>query len=72
MTVMRLGGTVVIMEKFDAALLLKLIEKHRVTHSQWVPIMFTRMLKLPQAVRDAYDVSSLQIAIHAAAPCPLR
>ena len=59
------------MEKFDPELALKLIEEHRVTHSQWVPIMFTRMLKLPQAVRDAYDVSSMQFAIHAAAPCPI-
>ena len=65
------GGTCVIMEKFEPELALKLIEEHRVTHSQWVPIMFTRMLKLPQAVRDAYDVSSMQVAIHAAAPCPI-
>ena len=65
------GGTCVIMEKFEPELALKLIEEHRVTHSQWVPIMFSRMLKLPQAVRDAYDVSSMQFAIHAAAPCPI-
>jgi fatty-acyl-CoA synthase len=65
------GGTIVVMEKFDPELALKLIEEHRVTHSQWVPIMFNRMLKLPQDVRDAYDVSSMQVAIHAAAPCPI-
>ncbi len=65
------GGTVVIMEKFDPEQALKLIEEHRVTHSQWVPIMFVRMLKLPEEVRKAYDVSSMQYAIHAAAPCPI-
>lgn len=67
-----LGGTVVVMEKFDPEQALKLIEEHRVTHSQWVPIMFIRMLKLPQEVRQAYDVSSMQYAIHAAAPCPIE
>lgn len=66
------GGTIVIMEKFDAELALKLIEEHRVTHSQWVPIMFIRMLKLPEEVRNAYDISSMQFAIHAAAPCPIH
>jgi long-chain acyl-CoA synthetase len=65
------GGTIVVMEKFMPELALQLIEEHRVTHSQWVPIMFNRMLKLPQDVRDAYDVSSMQVAIHAAAPCPV-
>lgn len=65
------GGTTVIMEKFEPELALKLIEEHRVTHSQWVPIMFSRMLKLPQEVRDAYSMSSMQLAIHAAAPCPV-
>jgi fatty-acyl-CoA synthase len=66
------GGTTVVMEKFEPELALKLIEEHRVTHSQWVPIMFSRLLKLPQEVRDAYDVSSMQVAIHAAAPCPVE
>ncbi|MEZ5572639.1 MAG: acyl-CoA synthetase [Halioglobus sp.] len=66
------GGTTVIMEKFEPELALKLIEEHRVTHSQWVPIMFNRLLKLPQEVRDAYDMSSMQVAIHAAAPCPIE
>ena len=65
------GGTVVVMEKFGPEQALKLIEEHRVTHSQWVPIMFVRMLKLPQETRDAYDLSSMQLAIHAAAPCPV-
>ena len=71
MWTMRLGGTVVIMESFDAEWALALIEKYKVTTSQWVPTMFIRMLKLPEAVRTRYDVSSLQMAIHAAAPCPI-
>src|SRR5690606_33611713 len=50
---------------------LELIEKYRVTTSQWVPTMFVRMLKLPEEVRARYDVSSLKVAIHAAAPCPV-
>jgi long-chain acyl-CoA synthetase len=66
------GGTTVVMEKFDPEGALGLIAEHRVTHSQWVPIMFIRMLKLPQEVRDRHDVSSMQFAIHAAAPCPIE
>ena len=66
----RQGGTAIIMEKFDPEHYLALIEQHRVTHSQLVPTMFSRMLKLPDAVRLRYDISSLEIAIHAAAPCP--
>ncbi|MFV0277803.1 MAG: acyl-CoA synthetase [Parahaliea sp.] len=66
------GGTVVVMEKFEPESALKLIEEHRVTHSQWVPIMFIRMLKLPEVIRLAHDVSSMQFAIHAAAPCPVE
>ena len=66
------GGTSVIMERFDPERALALIEEHRVTHSQWVPIMFVRMLKLPEEVRSRYDVSSMQFAIHAAAPCPIE
>jgi fatty-acyl-CoA synthase len=65
------GGTTIVMENFDPERALQLIEEHRVTHSQWVPIMFIRMLKLPEEVRERYDVSSLQLAIHAAAPCPI-
>ena len=70
MAVHRLGGTAVVMEHFDPAEALALIERHRVTHSQWVPTMFIRMLKLPDEVRQRHDLSSLQAAIHAAAPCP--
>ncbi len=71
MTVQRLGGTVVMMEHFDAEEYLRLVEKHRCTHSQLVPTMFVRMLKLPEDVRRKYDLSSLRCAIHAAAPCPV-
>jgi len=71
MSVMRAGGTAVIMEAFDAEQFLRLVEKHRITHSQLVPTMFVRFLKLPDAVRLKYDVSSLKCAIHAAAPCPI-
>ncbi len=69
--VLALGGTTIIMEKFDAEQALLNIEKHAVSHSQWVPIMFIRMLKLPEGTRNSYDVSSLKVAIHAAAPCPI-
>jgi long-chain acyl-CoA synthetase len=70
-SVQRLGGTVVLMERFDAAKALALIERHRVTHAQFVPTHFVRMLKLPAEDRRRFDVSSLQKAIHAAAPCPI-
>src|SRR5260370_28971457 len=66
----RNGGTAIIMESFDPERYLELVEKWGVTHSQLVPTMFSRMLKLPAAVRKRYDLSSLEIAIHAAAPCP--
>jgi long-chain acyl-CoA synthetase len=65
-----LAGTVVVMERFDAEETLRLIEAHRVTHVQFVPTMMSRILALPQAVRDSYDLSSLVFVIHAAAPCP--
>ena len=65
------GIPVVILERFDAEGALDAIARHRVTHGQFVPVMFTRMLKLPEAVRTSYDVSSLQRVIHAAAPCPV-
>ncbi len=71
MTVQRLGGTVVVMEKYDAEEALKLIERHKITHSQWVPTHFVRMLKLPQETRSSFDISTLKVAIHAAAPCPV-
>jgi acyl-CoA synthetase (AMP-forming)/AMP-acid ligase II len=67
----RLGATVVVMDRFEPEEALALIEQHRVTHSQWVPTMFIRMLKLPEEVRHRYDLSSLRFAVHAAAPCPV-
>ena len=67
----RRGGTAVIMERFDAEHFLALVERYRVTHTQLVPTMFSRMLKLPEAARRAYDLTSLEVAIHAAAPCPI-
>ncbi len=66
------GGTAVVMPRFDAEEALSAIEEHGITHSQWVPTMFVRMLKLPAETRAAYDVSSMQVAIHAAAPCPVE
>src|SRR5882724_4750309 len=66
----RMGGTAIIMERFDPERYLALIPKWGVTHTQLVPTMFSRMLKLPEEVRNRYDLSSLEIAIHAAAPCP--
>jgi long-chain acyl-CoA synthetase len=71
LSVLRMGGTVIAMENFDAETCLALVEKHRVTHGQFVPTMFVRMLKLDEEVRAKYDVSSLRAVIHAAAPCPI-
>jgi len=71
MTVMKLGGTCVLMENFDAEDFLRLVGTHKVTHTQLVPTMFVRFLKLPDEVRLRHDVSSLTCAIHAAAPCPI-
>jgi long-chain acyl-CoA synthetase len=71
MAVQRVGAAAITMPKFDAETVLRLMETHRVTHAQFVPTMFVRMLKLPDAVRKSYDVSSLECVIHAAAPCPL-
>lgn len=72
MSAQRLGGTSIIMEHFDPEQCLGLIEKYKITHSQFVPTMFVRMLKMPSSVRAKYDVSSMQVAIHAAAPCPME
>ena len=70
-TMQRLGATTVVMEKFDPLEALALIERHHVTLSQWVPTMFIRMLKLTEDERRRYDLSSHQVALHAAAPCPV-
>ena len=66
----RVGATVILQPRFDAEELLQLIEKHKVTHLHMVPIMFNRLLKLPEAVKRKYDISSLEFVVHAAAPCP--
>jgi long-chain acyl-CoA synthetase len=71
MSMQRLGATVVVMERFDPRSCLELIERHRVTHAQFVPTMFVRMLRLPPDERLRYDLSSLQFVVHAAAPCPV-
>ena len=67
-----LGGTVIMMPRFDPIGALAVIEEYRVTHSQWVPTMFSRMLKLDEDERSGFDLSSHKVAIHAAAPCPPR
>ncbi|KAA9018237.1 acyl-CoA synthetase [Sphingobium limneticum] len=71
MTIHRLGGTVVVMDRFDAEDSLALIERYRITHATWVPTHFVRLLKLPEDVRARYDHGSLKAVIHAAAPCPV-
>jgi long-chain acyl-CoA synthetase len=71
MAVHAIGGTVIVMERFDAEDALRLIEKYKVTSAQWVPTHFVRMLKLPEEVRTRYDLSSLKAVFHAAAPCPV-
>ncbi|WP_420997864.1 AMP-binding protein [Cupriavidus sp. 30B13] len=71
LAVQQLGGTSVVMEHFDAEAFLALVARHRITHTQVVPTMFSRLLKLPEAVRRGHDVSSLRFAVHAAAPCPV-
>lgn len=67
----RLGATVVQLDRFDARGALEAMAKWKVTHSQWVPSMFHRLLELPEEVRSAFDLSSHRVAIHAAAPCPV-
>ena len=71
MSMHAIGASIVAMENFDAERYLQLVEEHQITHSQVVPTMFVRMLKLPDDVRSRYDVSSLEYVIHAAAPCPI-
>lgn len=71
MNVMKVGGSCVMMEKFDPLIALEAIEHYGVTHAQWVPTMFIRMLRIPDEDKARYDLSSLRYAIHAAAPCPV-
>jgi long-chain acyl-CoA synthetase len=67
---LRLGSTAIVMERFDPEQWLALVERYRVTHCQMVPVMFSRLLRLPDEVRARYDTSSLECIVHAAAPCP--
>jgi fatty-acyl-CoA synthase len=67
-----LGGTVVLMQRFDPEKFLAAVQEHSVTDTQCVPTMFVRMLKLPEEVRSSYDTSSLKTVVHAAAPCPVE
>ena len=71
MSAHRLGATVIVMERFDPRQCLELIQRYRVTHAQFVPTMFVRMLRLSIEERERYDLSSLRLVIHAAAPCPV-
>jgi long-chain acyl-CoA synthetase len=71
MAMHRMGATTVIMERFEAQAYLEAVQSHGVTATQVVPTMFVRMLKLPPEVRAQYDVSSLKVVVHAAAPCPV-
>jgi len=68
--VQRFGGTVVLTERFDPEDTLRAIERYRITFAHFVPTMFTRLLKLPEATRRKYDLSSLEKVVHGAAPCP--
>jgi long-chain acyl-CoA synthetase len=69
---LRLGATAVVMEHFDAEQWLAMVDRYRVTHCQMVPVMFSRLLRLPAEVRARYDTSSLECIVHAAAPCPVH
>ena len=69
---MRAGADVILQARFEPEELLRLIERHRVTHLHMVPTMFVRLLKLPREVRQKYDLSSLKFVVHAAAPCPVE
>lgn len=70
MRMLMFGGRTIVLQKFDPEAALDAIERFRITHSQWVPTMFVRLLNLSDEVRTRYDLSSLRVAIHAAAPCP--
>ncbi|MCW2815283.1 MAG: acyl-CoA synthetase [Nocardioides sp.] len=67
-----LGGTLVMMEKFEPVAFLEAVQEHQVTHTQMVSTMFVRLLKLDDDERASYDVSSLRCVVHAAAPCPVE
>lgn len=66
------GGTLVMARRFEAETTLRIIDEYAVTHAQFVPTMFVRMLKLPAEVRARYRHDSLRAVVHAAAPCPVE
>ncbi len=66
----RVGAKVILQARFDPEELLAMIDQHKVTHLHMVPIMFNRLLRLPDEVKARYDLSSLKFVVHAAAPCP--
>jgi long-chain acyl-CoA synthetase len=66
----QLGHTAVLMDRWQPAEMLRLIERYRVTHSHMVPTQFSRLLALPEAERNRHDLSSMRAMIHGAAPCP--
>lgn len=71
MTATQVGATNVLMDRFDAEASLATIERYGITHSQWVPTMFVRLLRLPADTRSKHSLGSHKVAIHAAAPCPI-
>ena len=68
---MTYGGTVIVSQRFDPEDALQVLQDYQVTHSNWVPTHFVRLLRLPEKVRRRYDLSALQLALHGAAPCPV-
>jgi len=72
LTAVRTGALAILQPRFDAEELLQLIEQYRITHLHMVPTMFVRLLRLPEAVRHRYDLSSLEWVVHGAAPCPIH
>ena len=72
MLAFRHGATIVLEPRFDPEDLLRLVQEFRITHMHAVPTMFVRLLRLPEQVRQRYDVSSLRFVIHGAAPCPVE
>lgn len=72
MVTIKAGGAAFVMDRFDPSEALRIIEAEKITHSQWVPTMLVRLLKMPPEDRERFDLSSMQMAVHAAAPCPVE
>lgn len=68
MAMQHVGATLIVMDKFDARTSLEIVQQYRVTHAHWVPTMIVRLLKLPAAEREAFDISSIRVVVHGAAP----